>query len=176
LLVDTRDLNTKHDKQTINKQKKFIEEYKVLLQNYLNSNINRQVEAIYAMQVYAEIKGFPKNFLAILFHQMYDLELIEEEAFYQWKDEVNDNYPNKGQALFHVRFNKKKTRIFSFLFYLIFMFLFKLQKWFNWLQEASEESSNSDKESNLHKNVKNNLVISSPNVSNSNIAIQEANR
>ena len=56
------------------------------------------------MQVYAETKGFPKNFLAILFHQFYNLELIEEEAFSQWKDEVNDNYPNKGQALFHVSF------------------------------------------------------------------------
>ena len=54
------------------------------------------------MQVYAESKGFPKYFLAHLFHQMYDLELIEEEAFYQWKDEINENYPNKGKALFYV--------------------------------------------------------------------------
>ena len=35
------------------------------------------------MQVYASIKGFPKYFLAHLFNQMYDLEIIEEEAFFK---------------------------------------------------------------------------------------------
>jgi translation initiation factor 4G len=33
---------------------------------------------------------------------MYDLEIIEEEAFFKWKDEINENYPSKGQALFYV--------------------------------------------------------------------------
>ena len=75
---------------------------KDLLQEYLNSNLAKQVEAIYAMQVYASSKGFPKYFLAHLFNQMYDLEIIDEEAFYLWKDEINENYPDKGQALFHV--------------------------------------------------------------------------
>lgn len=88
-----------------------------------NSNINKQVEAIYAMQVYAETKNFPKNFLAILFHQFYDLELIEEEAFYQWKDELNDNYPNKGQALFHV--NSLFFFYFSFLYFEFYFLSYK---------------------------------------------------
>jgi|694.fasta_scaffold116923_7 hypothetical protein len=67
----------KHDKQIINKQKILIENYKNLLQEYfLNSNISKQVEAIYAMQVNAETKGFPKNFLAILFHQFYNLSIV----------------------------------------------------------------------------------------------------
>ena len=67
--------------------------------------MSKQVSAVYAMQVYAETKGFPKYFLAHLFNQMYDLEIIDEEAFLLWKDEINDRYPNKGQALFHVRPN-----------------------------------------------------------------------
>jgi translation initiation factor 4G len=75
-----------------------------LLKQYLDANLDKQIEAIYAMQVYAESKGFPKYFLAHLFHQMYDLDIIDEEAFYQWKDEINENYPNKGQALFYVNF------------------------------------------------------------------------
>ena len=79
-----------------------IAKYKDLLAEYLSANSNKQIDAIYAMQVYAGSKGFPKYFLAHLFNAMYDLELIEEEAFYQWKDEINENYPNKGQALFHV--------------------------------------------------------------------------
>lgn len=73
------------------------------MKEYLNSNQSKQVEAIYAMQVYAESKGLPKYLLAHLFNQMYDLEIIDEEAFYIWKDEINENYPNKGRALFHVR-------------------------------------------------------------------------
>lgn len=90
------------DKAKVAKQKQLIQKYADLLRAYLGSSQRRQVEAIYALQIYAESKGFPKYLLPHLFNQMYDLELIEEEAFYVWKDEINDNYPNKGQALFHV--------------------------------------------------------------------------
>lgn len=82
------------------------------MQSYLKKSLDKQIEAIYAMQVYASTKGFPKYFLAHLFNQMYDLEIVEEEAFFRWKDEINENYPNKGQALFYVscfkmmKFNK----------------------------------------------------------------------
>ena len=42
LIVETRDINMKHDKQTINKQKILIENYKNLLQEYLlNSTISK---------------------------------------------------------------------------------------------------------------------------------------
>ena len=93
---------TKMDKVHVAKQKQLIENYACVLRDYLRGNRPKQVEAIYAIQLYAESKGFPKYFLAHLFNQMYDLELVDEEAFYMWKDEINDNYPNKGQALFHV--------------------------------------------------------------------------
>jgi len=112
----------KMNKININQQKELIRKYKKILQDYLKSSLDKQVEAIYAMQVYASSKGFPKYFLAHLFNQMYDLEIIEEEAFFRWKDEINENYPNKGQALFH------------------------LQRWFSWLEEASEESSDEEEE------------------------------
>lgn len=92
------------DKLNVNKQKQLIQKYRDLLHEYLGSNQRKQVEAIYALQIYAESKGFPKHLLPHLFNQMYDLELVEEEAFYIWKDEINENYPNKGQALFHVKF------------------------------------------------------------------------
>lgn len=95
------------DKNQVAKQKQLIQTYQSILQEYLASGvkktrIHKQIEAIYAMQVYANSKGFPKYFLAHLFNQMYDLEIIEEDAFLQWKDEINENYPNKGQALFYV--------------------------------------------------------------------------
>ena len=118
-------LHSKMDKLHVSEQKRLIAKYREVLAESLRGNRARQIEAIYAMQVYAGSKGFPKYFLAHLFNAMYDLELIEEEAFYLWKDEINESYPNKGQALFH------------------------LQRWFNWLQEASEESTSSESESNL---------------------------
>lgn len=34
----------------------------------------------------------------------YDQEIIEEEAFLKWKEDVNDDYPGKGRALFQVSF------------------------------------------------------------------------
>lgn len=34
----------------------------------------------------------------------YDMEIVEEEVFLKWKEEVNDEYPGKGKALFQVWF------------------------------------------------------------------------
>lgn len=36
------------------------------------------------------------------FMNMYDMEVVEEESFLKWKEEVNDQYPGKGKALFQV--------------------------------------------------------------------------
>jgi hypothetical protein len=36
------------------------------------------------------------------FHNLYDLEVIEEEAFMKWKEDISDDYPGKGNALFQV--------------------------------------------------------------------------
>ncbi len=37
-----------------------------------------------------------------LFMYMYDLDVIDEGAYFRWKEEVNDEYPGKGKALFQV--------------------------------------------------------------------------
>ena len=37
-----------------------------------------------------------------LFMQMYDNEVIDEDAFLRWKEEVNEEHPGKGKALFQV--------------------------------------------------------------------------
>lgn len=34
---------------------------------------------------------------------LYDLEIVEEEVFCKWKEDINDEYPGKGKALFQVR-------------------------------------------------------------------------
>ena len=37
-----------------------------------------------------------------LFMNLYDLEVIEEDAFLRWKEDLNDEFPGKGKALFQV--------------------------------------------------------------------------
>lgn len=36
------------------------------------------------------------------FVYFYDMEIIEEEAFLSWKEDVTQEYPGKGKALFQV--------------------------------------------------------------------------
>lgn len=36
------------------------------------------------------------------FVNLYDMEIIEEESFLSWKEDVNDEYHGKGKALFQV--------------------------------------------------------------------------
>lgn len=54
------------------------------------------------------------------FMNLYDMEVVEEEAFLKWKEEVNDQYPGKGKALFQVN------------------------QWLTWLEQAEEESDEED--------------------------------
>ncbi len=47
---------------------------------------------------------FNSGLLLRMFVTLYDLEIIEEDAFISWKEDVNDQHPGKGRALFQVRF------------------------------------------------------------------------
>lgn len=38
------------------------------------------------------------------FVNFYDMEIIEEEGFLSWKEDVTQEYPGKGKALFQVIF------------------------------------------------------------------------
>lgn len=46
-----------------------------------------------------------------MFMNLYDMEIIYEDAFTRWKEEVNDLHPGKGQALFQVMFPVFKHHI-----------------------------------------------------------------
>jgi len=37
-----------------------------------------------------------------MFMNLYNFEVIDEDAFLQWKEELNDVHPGKGKALFQV--------------------------------------------------------------------------
>lgn len=37
------------------------------------------------------------------FVHFYDMEIIEEEAFLAWKEDITQEFPGKGKALFQVK-------------------------------------------------------------------------
>ncbi|XP_052465573.1 eukaryotic translation initiation factor 4 gamma 3 isoform X1 [Carassius gibelio] len=88
-----------------------------ILHKYLNSDTERQLQALYALQSLIVALDQPPNLLRMFFDCLYDEDVISEDAFYQWetsKDPAEQH--GKGVAL------KSVTAFFT------------------WLREAEEES------------------------------------
>ncbi|CAF0747255.1 unnamed protein product [Didymodactylos carnosus] len=117
--IQTTNIQQRPDKQTVVKEKQEIEKYRQCLQKYITT-IDQQVEALYALQLLAYKKQFPKELLLRLFKYSYDFDIIEEDAYYKWKEDINDDYPEKGKALFQVN------------------------QWIKWLEGAEEESESDE--------------------------------
>jgi translation initiation factor 4G len=43
--------------------------------------------------------GHPKGFFLRVCKYLYDVDIVEEDAFMAWRDLVDDVYPGKGEAL-----------------------------------------------------------------------------
>jgi len=118
-LKDSND-DTATDKLMMEQEKDMLSAYQTMLQTFLHERQPLQLVAIYALQVHCHSNKWPKGMLLRMFVLMYDLEIIEEEAFLKWKEEVNDEFPGKGKALFQVN------------------------QWLTWLEQAEEESEEED--------------------------------
>jgi len=97
-----------------------LEKYKLVLQAFLHEQTDLQVMAVYSLQVYCYSVQFPKGMLLRWFVNLYDLEIVEEDAFLKWKEDITDAYPGKGKALFQVN------------------------QWLMWLAEAESEEEEED--------------------------------
>ncbi|XP_041795796.1 eukaryotic translation initiation factor 4 gamma 2a, partial [Chelmon rostratus] len=104
-------------KDQLDEEKQLLLSFKPVMQKFLHDRIDLQVSAMYALQVHCNAKGFPKGMLLRYFVNFYDMEIIEEEAFLSWKEDVTQEYPGKGKALFQVN------------------------QWLTWLETAEEEES-----------------------------------
>uniref|UniRef100_A0A672M2Q7 Eukaryotic translation initiation factor 4 gamma 3 n=1 Tax=Sinocyclocheilus grahami TaxID=75366 RepID=A0A672M2Q7_SINGR len=88
-----------------------------ILHKYLNSDTERQLQALYALQSLIVALDQPPNLLRMFFDCLYDEDVISEEAFYQWETSKDPaEQQGKGVAL------KSVTAFFT------------------WLREAEEES------------------------------------
>uniref|UniRef100_A0A3P8X0K0 Eukaryotic translation initiation factor 4 gamma 2 n=2 Tax=Cynoglossus semilaevis TaxID=244447 RepID=A0A3P8X0K0_CYNSE len=107
-------------KEQLDEEKQLLLSFKPVMQKFLHDYMKLQVAALYALQVHCNTKGFPKGMLLRYFVNLYDMEIIEEEAFLSWKEDVTQEYPGKGKALFQVN------------------------QWLTWLETAEEEESEDD--------------------------------
>ncbi|XP_018400148.1 PREDICTED: eukaryotic translation initiation factor 4 gamma 2 isoform X1 [Cyphomyrmex costatus] len=109
------------DKQLQEKESALLQKYARFIRTFLTT-IDSQVTALHALQVFCFSHNFPKGLLLRWFIALYNLEVIEEEAYHKWRDTVTDAYPGKGKALFQVN------------------------SWLTWLAEASEEEEEDDED------------------------------
>jgi len=109
------------EKDTTDKEKEMIANFKEVLQTFLTSQ-ELQLVAIYALQVFCFSRQFPKGLLLRWFVALYETDIVDEHVFLKWKDEVNDSYPGKGKALFQVN------------------------QWLTWLEEAESEDEEDDED------------------------------
>lgn len=103
------------EKLVTEQEQELLAKFKPVLQAFLHDHIQLQVTAVYALQVFTYTHNFPKGMLLRWFVNLYDLEIIEEDAFLTWKEDLSQDYPGKGKALFQVN------------------------QWLTWLQETEED-------------------------------------
>ncbi|CAL8260693.1 unnamed protein product [Merluccius merluccius] len=107
-------------KDQLEQEKALLLAFKPVMQKFLHDHTQLQVGALYALQVHCNASGFPKGMLLRYFVNFYDMEIIEEEAFLAWKEDITQEFPGKGKALFQVN------------------------QWLTWLETAEEEESEDD--------------------------------
>uniref|UniRef100_A0A673FZ99 Eukaryotic translation initiation factor 4 gamma 2 n=1 Tax=Sinocyclocheilus rhinocerous TaxID=307959 RepID=A0A673FZ99_9TELE len=104
-------------KEQLDQEKQLLLAFKPVMQKFLHDHVDLQVSALYALQIHCNAHAFPKGMLLRYFVYFYDMEIIEEEAFLAWKEDITQEFPGKGKALFQVN------------------------QWLTWLETAEEEES-----------------------------------
>lgn len=99
---------------TTDVEKELLTKYQQVLQAMLKDK-QMQLATLYALQSFFHGLDFPKGSLLRWFHMLYDMNIVDDDVFFIWKEEINDGYPGKGHALFQVN------------------------TWLNWLAEAESE-------------------------------------
>uniref|UniRef100_A0AAR2JSD8 Eukaryotic translation initiation factor 4 gamma 2 n=1 Tax=Pygocentrus nattereri TaxID=42514 RepID=A0AAR2JSD8_PYGNA len=89
-------------KEQLDQEKQLLLAFKPVMQKFLHDHTDLQVSALYALQVHCNTYAFPKGMLLRYFVNFYDMEIIEEDAFLAWKEDITQEFPGKGKALFQV--------------------------------------------------------------------------
>lgn len=104
-------------KEQLDQEKQLLLFFKPVMQKFLHDHSDLQVSALYSLQVHCNANAFPKGMLLRYFVNFYDMEIVEEEGFLAWKEDMSQEFPGKGKALFQVN------------------------QWLTWLETAEDEES-----------------------------------
>ncbi|KAJ7370971.1 Eukaryotic translation initiation factor 4 gamma 2 [Desmophyllum pertusum] len=121
-LAESVDPSQAPEKDVLEKEKAALKKLLPLVEKFVHEKSGLQVSVLYALQVFSHSQNFPKGMLLRMFVLLYDTEVVEEEAFLRWKEDVSEKHPGKGKALFQVN------------------------SWLTWLETADEEGSDSEAE------------------------------
>jgi translation initiation factor 4G len=110
------------DKGQIEAEKELLSKFRLVLKPFVHDKPKLQLAAVYALQVFCNSRGFPKGLLLRSFVNFYEMDIVDEHSFLQWKEDVNDSYPGKGKALFQVN------------------------SWLTWLEEAESDEEDEDED------------------------------
>lgn len=111
-----------------NKVTKQIEKRKAMLLKYaaIKSNqsevLRAQASCLYEVQAYCGRKGWPAGLIKKLFYNLYESDIVFEDAYSVWQEDVSDETPGKDRALFQVN------------------------EFLQWLAEAAEEEDGADED------------------------------
>lgn len=83
-------------------EKELLGKFRTVLKPFVADKPKLQLAAVYALQMSCNSMGFPKGLLLRSFVNFYEMDIVDEHAFLQWKEDVNETYPGKGKALFQV--------------------------------------------------------------------------
>ena len=139
-----------NEKLVKEREKELLHKFKPIFHEYLHEHVDLQIISIYALQAvwfalkspkgtllknaqfrnrsmswsYSHSQTYRKFVVVLLrwFMNLYELDIIEEEALLKWKEDIRDDFPGKGQALFQVN------------------------QWLQLLQEANESDGESEEE------------------------------
>lgn len=75
------------------------EEFGHFFKAFCAGKVDASIPALYAFQAAVDEAKWPKNVLAGIFTAAYNDDLIEEEAFYAWKEDSATPSSNKDKAL-----------------------------------------------------------------------------
>lgn len=97
--------------------------YGPALKHHLYGAKAASVAALFAMQKYLASASAAKGVWEAAFMKLYDKDIIEEDAFIAWKDDVSDKTPGKQTALLNT------------------------VRWFEWLTSADSEDEDDENSS-----------------------------
>ena len=86
---------------------KQIELRKPLMLEYISCpltphTINVQAACLYEVQAYCGRKNWPQGLIKKVFYSLYETDIIFEDAYVVWREDVDDDTPGKDRALFQV--------------------------------------------------------------------------